>query len=90
MTHYQKLATLLFRVIGSALLTIGIFMGIFALGTGLASDPRVGIIVGSLYSLPCLIFGAAFFFLSRKLAQWVCFDFEKGEEEQPQKDAKES
>ena len=70
---------MLFRVVGAALLTIGIFMGLFAIGTGLSGEVRVGILVGSLYSLPCLLFGGLFFVLSRRLAKWVCFDFEKEE-----------
>lgn len=77
MTHYQKLATLLFRVIGAALLTLGVFMAIFAVGTGIASETRIGLLLGTLYALPFLLFGGLFFGLGKKLGGWVCYDFEK-------------
>jgi hypothetical protein len=77
MTHYQKLAILLFRVIGAALLTLGVFMAIFAIGTGVASETRIGLLLGTLYALPFMIFGSFFFGLSKKLGRWVCYDFEK-------------
>jgi hypothetical protein len=77
MTHYQKLATLLFRVIGVIILAIGVVMLIFAAVVGLLIDPRAGFALGITYGPPCFIFGWAFFALSKKLASWVCADFEK-------------
>jgi len=84
MTHYQKLATLFFRVIGAALLTLGVFMGIFAIGAGVAAETRVGLLLGTLYALPCLVFGGLFFVLSKKLGGWVCYDFEEDSRKEAQ------
>ena len=80
MTHYQKLATLLFRVIGVIILSIGVVMLIFAAGAALLVDPRMGMAIGAIYGPPCLIFGWVFFGLSKKLAVWICYDFDKSDE----------
>jgi hypothetical protein len=80
MTHYQKLATLLLRVIGVIILAVGVVALIFAAGAALLIDPRAGLAIGVIYGPPCLIFGYAFFALSKKLASWVCSDFEKTDE----------
>jgi hypothetical protein len=77
MTHYQKLATLLFRVIGVIILAVGVFMVLFAIGAAVLVDRRTGIAIGTIYGPPFLLFGGVFFGLSRKLAGWVCHDFEK-------------
>jgi hypothetical protein len=76
MTHYQKLATLLFRVIGVFILAVGVVMLIFAGGAAMLIDRRMGLAIGTIYGPPFLIFGWALFALSKKLASWVCSDFE--------------
>lgn len=88
MTHYQKLATLIFRVIGVIILSVGVIMLILALGAALLVDPRMGIAIAAFYGPPCLIFGWAVFSLSAKLAGWVCHDFDgtdEGSHEEAQK-----
>jgi uncharacterized membrane protein len=77
MTHYQKLATLVFRILAALILAVGVFMMIFAVGAGMMIDRRMGIAIGAVYGPPFLIFGGVFFYASRKLAEWVCYDFEK-------------
>lgn len=77
MTHYQKLATLLFRVIGVIILAVGAFMVLFAIGAAVLVDRRTGIAIGTIYGPPFLLFGGVFFGLSKRLAGWVCHDFEK-------------
>lgn len=80
MKHYQKLGTLLFRVIGVLILSIGVIMSIFATGIALLIDPRQGMAIGAIYGPPFLIFGWVFFGLSKKLAVWICYDFDKTDE----------
>lgn len=87
MTHYQKLATLLFRVIGVIILAVGVFMVLFAIGAAVLVDRRTGIAIGTIYGPPFLLFGGVFFGLSRKLAGWVCHDFSDTEKVDEEKDA---
>lgn len=77
MTHYQKLATVIFRVIAMVIVAVGVFMVIFAVGAGMMVDRRMGLAIGAIYGPPFLIFGGIFFYASRKLAEWVCHDFDK-------------
>lgn len=77
MTHYQKLATVIFRVIAMVIIAIGVFMLIFAVGAGMMVDRRMGLAIGAIYGPPFLIFGGVFFYASRKFAEWVCYDFDK-------------
>lgn len=70
---------MLFRLVGVIIFAIGVFMVIFAIGTAVLVDKRMGIAIGTIYGPPCLLFGGLFFLLSRRLAKWVCFDFEKEE-----------
>lgn len=76
MTHYQKLVTLIFRVIGTIIIAIGVLMIIFAFGAAMLIDRRTGIAIGTIYGPPCLILGGAFWGLSKKIAGWICHDFD--------------
>ena len=79
MTHYQKLATMIFRIIGLFFLVLAlisfvialvfILMGIFANGGLQMAFPFV------IYSILTSIIGGVFFKFSKKLANKVCFDF---------------
>lgn len=76
MTHYEKLATMLFRLIGTFFL---IFGGISALAAliFISGEPRMAFWIALFYSLPTIIFGITFCSLGKKLAKWICFDFDK-------------
>ena len=75
MTHYQKLAIMIFRVIGLFFLFFGGITVVYALIFTLV---EIRIAVNAIfYALPAIIFAIIFFSLSRKLASWVCFDFDK-------------
>ncbi len=81
MTHYQKLALLTFRIIGTVFF-------LFAAVTALLSltAPFFGYQAGTIvlflifYSLPLSIFGGVFWLTSRKLAQLVCNDLDNSDE----------
>lgn len=81
MTHYQKLAVMIFRIIGA-------FFSVFSAVSALLSltAPFFGFHAGMIlmfligYSLPLLIFGAVFWLASKKLARLVCFDLNNSDE----------
>lgn len=82
MTHYQKIATMIFRIIGVFFLISSALIGLISLLLSLlfVSVGGIGNVVGffSIFSwLPTLIFGIVFFSSSRLLAKWVCLDFYK-------------
>ena len=79
MTHYQKLATMIFRIIGAVFLIFGGILAILAL-IFVFFESRITIPIVLFYSLPTIILGILFFSLSRKLAKLVCFDFNKFDE----------
>ena len=72
MTHYQKLATMIFRIIGVIEIAIGLVLWI---PSALISSFRPIYIL--FYVLPFLVLGFTFFVFSRQLARRVCFDFDK-------------
>ncbi len=76
MTHYQKLAALIFRSIGILLLIIGVVPAVYALLATIAGSV-LGMIVAITYSLPIIIIGIILFLFSKKLAQFVCYDFDR-------------
>jgi uncharacterized protein YacL len=81
MTHYEKLAAMIFRILGAFLLILGILIAVMAL----ISIPVVQQLFPALifiifYSIPLAILGIYFFSTSRKLAKRVCFDFDKLDE----------
>lgn len=77
MTHYEKLATVIFRILGVLLLVIGIFIGVIALLAIAVSRSLEPLVFVIFYTVPMLILGVLFFATSRKLAKRVCFDFDK-------------
>ena len=77
MTRYQKLATMIFRIIGAFLLIVGVLTAIIGFAASIFIVPQVGVWIGIFYSLPFTIFGILFFAFSRNLARWVCFDFDR-------------
>lgn len=74
MTHYQKLATIIFRVIGLILIIASFILWIPAfLVNPLAVNPFF-----TLFSiLPYLVLGIVLFTLSKFLAKYICYDFDK-------------
>lgn len=84
MTHYQKLATAAFRIIGvfflvPAALTFLVALSFFLSGifTGQRGGFEIGVPLFVVYTIPATIIGLVFFKLSRKLARKVCFDFDE-------------
>ena len=81
MTHYQKLALLLFRTIGTVFLVFSVLTALLSLTAPFFGNQANTIILFLIfYSLPLLIFGGAFWLLSKKLARFVCFDFGDSDE----------
>lgn len=76
MTHYQKLTTIIFRVIGLIFLIFGTLGAIISLIFFLSRE-MWAILIGLVYGLLPMIFGIIFFSFSRRFAKWVCFDFDK-------------
>jgi hypothetical protein len=80
MTHYQKLATMTFRLIGALLMLTGVLTVVIYLFPRLIDpyfrDWRL-IIPVSVYSLPFFVTGFFLFATSRPLGRWICFDFDK-------------
>lgn len=77
MTHYEKLSTMIFRILGTFLLLVGTIIAVMALITIPVNGlfPPVFFII--FYSIPLMVLGILFFSASRKLAKWVCFDFDR-------------
>jgi ABC-type arginine transport system permease subunit len=80
MTHYEKLATMIFRILGAFLLLVGIIIAVMASLTMPVNGlfPPVFFII--FYSIPLVVLGILFFYGGRKLARWVCSDFNKSDE----------
>lgn len=82
MTHYEKLATMTFRVIGifflvPAALSFALVLVFFALGFQGRGGPDAAIQLFVLYTLPATIVGLIFFKLSKKLSKKVCSNFDE-------------
>ena len=87
MTHYQKLATLIFRITGVFLLVLSaisfaialffIVFGAVAIGFGSGGGLEIGVPLLLIYTLPTALIGIVFFKLSVKLALKVCFDLDE-------------
>lgn len=80
MTHYQKLATMIFRVIGMVFLVLaGISLAVALLFSAAGLFMRGGLEIAFpifvIYTIPTSIVGGIFFKFSKKLAEKVCFDF---------------
>ena len=67
---------MVFRVIGLFLMTMGVAGALVVLLATLA-EARTALLIAALYVLPHLVLGVFFFASSKKLARWVCYDFEK-------------
>ena len=77
MTHYQKLATLLFRSVAVLLMLVGLVAGLLGLLISMISPIGIaGVAFALFYSLPTMVLGIALFSLSRILARFVCNDFD--------------
>ena len=84
MTHYQKLVTAAFRIIGvfflvAAALTfpVALFFSLFGIFAHQRGGLEIALPLFIFYTLPTVIIGLVFFKLSRKLAKKVCFDFDE-------------
>jgi hypothetical protein len=77
MTHYQKIAAIVFRVIAVIFLIIGLLSLISAL---LFSLPSTNLFMILIVFLPYFVGSAGLFALSKFLAKLVCFDLDKSDE----------
>ena len=82
MTHYQKLATLIFRIVGVFFLVLASLSFAVALLFSISAifargGLEVGLPLFIFYSIPTTIIGVVFFKLSKKFAIKVCFDFDE-------------
>lgn len=77
MTHYQKLATMIFRLLGVIVLIAGILL---LFSTWLITSPLMSFLMILKICLPYLIGGVSLFTLSKFLAKLVCFDLDKNDE----------
>lgn len=80
MTHYQKLATLIFRIIGALFLAIAIFYGLISVVASTlvySLNSIAWLAFVNFYWLPLLIIGIILFASSKKLGKFVCFDFDR-------------
>ena len=77
MTHYQKIATMAFRVIGSFLLVVGILAALIGLILSVSFFRDIGLWIAVFYSIPLAVFGVGTFSLSKNLGKLVCFDFDR-------------
>ncbi len=75
MTHYQKLATMTFRIIGVILIIGSFILWILAF---LLLPLAFGLFY---FLLPYFIMGNILLILSKFLAKFVCFDFDKSDEQ---------
>ncbi len=83
MTHYQKLATMIFRVIGASLLVLTVisiiaasFLGAFGIYDSSGTSTRGSLAICFFCVIPTAILGFVFFNSSRKLARLVCSDLD--------------
>jgi len=71
---------MIFRIIGAFFLVFGGIAALIAL-IFTFGEMRISFGIAVFYALPTIIFGILFFSLSRILAKWVCFDFDKFNEQ---------
>ncbi|HEX8250459.1 MAG TPA: hypothetical protein VF599_19950 [Pyrinomonadaceae bacterium] len=81
MTHYEKPATKIFRILGAFLLSIGILIALTALVTIPVNGLFPPFFFIIFYSIPLTVLGILFFSGGRKPAQRICFDFDKFNEQ---------
>lgn len=74
MTHYQKLATMIFRIIGLIIIIGG---SVSWIQTFFFAPKIINASLVLFAVLPYLIVGMVLFVLSRFLARWICLDFDK-------------
>lgn len=67
---------MIFRCVGAFFLMIGAVAAVAAL-IFIFLERSISVFLAVVYSLPTIFLGMSFFGLSRKLAAWVCFDFDK-------------
>ena len=84
MTHYKKLATMIFRIIGASLLVLTVisiivaaFLGAFGIYDSSGTSTKLALAIFFFFTIPTAILGFVFFNVSRKLARIVCFDFDE-------------
>jgi hypothetical protein len=77
MTHYQKLATLLFRSVAVVCMLIGVYFGLVGLGMSLLSPLTFVPLLSLFNSLPPIVLGIVLFSLSKLLARFICNDFDE-------------
>lgn len=75
MTHYQKLATIIFRSVAVILMLLGAVAGLYGLAVSLAAG-FVGFLISWSFSLPTIVFGIVLFGISTWLSRLVCKDFD--------------
>ena len=80
MTHYQKLATMIFRILGLFFLTLGFLFAIIsivALILVYSFNFVIYIVYANFNWLPLMLLGMFLFSTSRSLAKGICFDFDR-------------
>jgi hypothetical protein len=82
MTHYQKLATMIFRIIGVfflvlAALSFAIALLFFIGGFFTRGGMEIAIPLFVIYTIPTMIIGGSFFKLSKILAVKVCTNLDE-------------
>lgn len=80
MTHYQKLTTMIFRIIGAVFLVlaaISFAVALLFLVSGLFTRGglQIAFPLFVIYTIPTSMIGGIFFKFSKKFAEKVCFDF---------------
>jgi hypothetical protein len=77
MTHYQKLATLIFRVIGCSFFVLAAIAFLLCLTVPFFGFQNKMILLFLIfYPLPLAILGAVFWLLSKRLAKFVTVDLD--------------
>jgi hypothetical protein len=79
MTHYQKLATMIFRIIGGFfMLTGAVFLAVFLLfGLLVPFMSTMTVPFTLIYSLPLVLLGIFFYSTSSFFARWVTVGFDE-------------
>lgn len=82
MNHYQKLATMIFRIIGAFLILFGILLVLMPFALSILGHL---ILFGyftptAVFGILLLILGIVLFASSKFLAKIICFDFDKSNE----------
>jgi len=79
MTHYQKLAAMIFRIVGALLmLTGGVILAVFLVfGLLIPAVNSLTVPLTLFYSLPLVLLGMFFFSASTLFARWVTIGFDE-------------